>query len=271
MDLGLKDKVAVLTGASKGIGFASAMALAREGAKVAINARNPEGLDRAAARIRAETGAEVLAVAGDMGVREDVKRLMRTVFDHFGRIDILVNCAGSSPGGLLLDITEEQWHTSLNLKFLGYVRTMTEVIPYMVQQGGGRIVNVIGNDGVKPIYFELTPSAANAAGQAVTLALAEQYGKHNILICAVNPGPVETDRWDGLEKQMAKDRGITQAQARKLVERSIPLGRIAKPEEVADLVCFLASGRNTFITGTQINIDGAQRKAIMDVPLAWLD
>jgi NAD(P)-dependent dehydrogenase (short-subunit alcohol dehydrogenase family) len=264
MDLGLTGKVAVLTGASKGIGYASALALAREGARVVICARGLEGLERAAATIRAETGAEVLPVQADMGVRDDVRRLMATAAGHFGRIDILVNCAGSSPGGLLLDLTEEQWWSSMNLKFLGYVRAMTEVIPYMLQNGGGRIVNVIGNDGNKPAYWELTPGAANAAGMNVSQALAEQYAPYGILINVVNPGPVATDRWDGLEKQMAKDRGITQEEAHRRAVRSIPLGRICRPEEVADLVCFLASARNTFITGAIINIDGAQRKAIMD-------
>jgi 3-oxoacyl-[acyl-carrier protein] reductase len=264
MDLGLTGKVAVLTGGSKGIGYCSALALAREGAKIAICARGQEGLEQAAAALRKETGCEVLTVVADMGVREDAKRLMAQTAERFGKIDILVNCAGSSPGGLLLDITEEQWLTSLNLKFLGYVRAMTEVIPYLLDNGGGRIVNVIGNDGVKPIYWELTPGAANAAGMNTTLALAEQYAPHGILINAVNPGPVATDRWDGLEKQMAKDRNTSQEEAHDLAVKSIPIGRICRPEEVADLVCFLASERNTFIAGALINIDGAQRKAIMD-------
>jgi NAD(P)-dependent dehydrogenase (short-subunit alcohol dehydrogenase family) len=264
MDLELTGKVAVLTGASKGIGYASALALAREGAGVAICARGVEQLERAAAAIRAETGADVLPVQADMGVRDDARRLMATTAERFGRIDVLVNCAGSSPGGLLLDITEEQWFTSMNLKFLGYVRAMTEVIPYMLEGGGGHIVNVIGNDGNKPSYWELTPGAANAAGINVSQALAEQYAPRGILINVVNPGPVATDRWDGLEKQMAKDRNISQEAAHQLAERSIPVGRICRPEEVADLVCFLSSGRNSFMAGAIINIDGAQRKAIME-------
>ncbi|HLH27216.1 MAG TPA: SDR family NAD(P)-dependent oxidoreductase [Chloroflexota bacterium] len=264
MDLELGGKVAVLTGASKGIGYASARALAREGARVAICARGVEQLERAAAALRAETGAEVLPVPADMGVRDDARRLMAQTAERFGRIDVLVNCAGSSPGGLLLNITEEQWFASMNLKFLGYVRAMTEAIPYMLAGGGGRIVNVIGNDGNKPSYWELTPGAANAAGINVSRALAEQYAPHGILINVVNPGPVATDRWDGLEKQMAKDRNISQEAAHRLAERSIPIGRICRPEEVADLVCFLASGRNTFMAGAVVNIDGAQRKAIME-------
>src|SRR5436305_14423028 len=140
---------------------------------------------------------------------------------------------------------------------------MTEVIPYLLENRGGRIVNVIGNDGVKPIYWELTPGAANAAGMNTTLALAEQYAPHGILINAVNPGPVDTDRWDGLEKQMAKDRKMTQQKAHDLAVKSIPMGRICRPEQVADIVCFLASARNTFIAGALTNVAGAHRKQTM--------
>jgi len=265
MDLGLRGKVAVITGGSKGIGYASADTFLREGAHVAICARNRARLEEAAGELWEEGEAEVLPVQADMGNRGDVKRLMKTVYDRFGRLDILVNCAGSSPGGLLEDLTEEQWLTSVNLKFMGYVRAMTEAIPYMLRTGGGRIVNVIGNDGVKPAYFELTPSAANAADIAVTQALAEQYGPKGILINGVNPGPVATDRWDGLEKQIAKDKGITQDEAHALALKSLPLGRICTVQEVADVVVFVASERASYLNGAMITVDGGQRKALMDV------
>ena len=135
----------------------------------------------------------------------------------------------------------------------------------MLQGGGGRIVNVIGNDGIKPAHFELTPSAANAADIAVTLALAEQYGPKGILINGVNPGPVATDRWDGLEKQMARDKGITQEEAHALALTSLPLGRICTPQEVADVVVFVASERASYLNGAMITVDGGQRKALLDV------
>jgi NAD(P)-dependent dehydrogenase (short-subunit alcohol dehydrogenase family) len=265
MDLGLHGKIAAITGASKGIGYVCAETLLREGASVAICGRDSGRLEEAAQRLRSETGGEVLAVQADMGKREDAKRFMQTVQERFGRLDILVNCAGSSPGGLLLDVTEEQWLASMNLKFMGYVRAMTEAIPYLLQAGGGRIVNVIGNDGIKPAYFELTPSAANAADIAVTTALAEQYGPKGILINGVNPGPVSTDRWDGLEQQMARDKGITQEEAHSLALKSLPLGRICSPQEVADVVVFLASERASYVNGAMVTIDGGQRKALMDV------
>src|SRR5215216_5560764 len=238
MDLGLNGKVAVITGASKGIGYTCAQTLLREGAHVAICARDRTRLEEAAGELWEEGSGEVLPIQADMGSRDDARRLMKEVYDTFKQLDILINCAGSSPGGLLENLTEDQWLTSLNLKFMGYVRAMTEAIPYMLQTGGGRIVNVIGNDGIKPAYFELTPSAANAADIAVTMALAEQYGPKGILINGINPGPVATDRWDGLEQQMAKDKGISQEEAHALALKSLPLGRICTRQEVADVVVF---------------------------------
>jgi 3-oxoacyl-[acyl-carrier protein] reductase len=264
MDLGLKGKVALVTGGSKGIGKAVARGLLDEGAKVAICARTKAELDTAANELAKATGGEVFSVAGDLTREADVKKIVEAAVGRFGRIDILVNNAGAAPGGLLLDLTEENWATALQLKFMGYVRCMKAVIPHMLKQGGGRIVNVVGNDGVKPIGIELTPSAANAADLAVTVALAEQYGKQNICINAVNPGPVATERWDFLIGGIAKVRKIPVDEAQKRAERSIPLGRICTPEEVANVVVFVASDRASFMNGALITLDGGQRKALLD-------
>jgi 3-oxoacyl-[acyl-carrier protein] reductase len=264
MDLGLKGKVALVTGGSKGIGRAVAQGLAEEGARVAICARTRSELDRTAMEIGKAAGAEVFAVAGDLTREADVQRIVEATVARFKRIDILVNNAGAARGGLLLDLTEEDWHGALDLKFLGYVRCMKAVIPHMLKQGGGRIVNIVGNDGVKPIGIELTPSAANAADLAVTVALAEQYGRHNICINAINPGPVATERWDGLVSGIARVRRISVAEAQKRAETSIPLGRICTPEEVANVAVFVASDRASFMNGAIITVDGAQRKALLD-------
>jgi 3-oxoacyl-[acyl-carrier protein] reductase len=265
MDVGLAGKVVILSGGSKGIGFACAQAFAREGARVAMAARGEEPLKQAAERIRQVTGAEVLPVAADMTSTDDVRHFVRATLDRFGRIDVLLNIAGAAPGGLLEALPDEAWLDGLNLKFLGYMRMLREVLPIMVRQGGGRVVNIIGNDGNKPYPGEIVPGAANAAGHNLTQALAEQYGRQNILINAVNPGPVLTERWDTLEKTMAREKGITQQEARKRTLRSLPLGRLCTPEEVARLVLFLASDQNTYISGALIPIDGAQRKALLDL------
>ena len=133
-----------------------------------------------------------------------------------------------------------------------------------LERGAGFVVLVVGNDGVKPTYWETTAGAANAAGINVASSMAEQYGPYGIRVNTVNPGPVDPDRWDGLEKAMARDMGITQEQAHDFAVSSIPLGRIARADEVADLVVFLASERASFINGSHVVIDGAQRKAKMD-------
>ncbi|GIX49065.1 MAG: short-chain dehydrogenase [Candidatus Tectimicrobiota bacterium] len=264
MDLGLTGRVALITGGSKGIGYACALGLAREGASVAICARGQERLQQAAREITSQTGQEVLAVVADLTTQAGAEHFVNAALQHFGRLDILVNNAGSSPGGSLANLEEHHWMESLNLKFMGYVRTTKAVVPHMKAQRWGRIVNVIGNDGVKPIYFELTPGAANAAGINFTLALAEELAPYGITVNAVNPGPVDTERWWGLVRTMAREKGISEEEANALAIKSIPIGRLCTPEEVANVVVFLASTRASFVTGASITVDGAQRKALMD-------
>ena len=150
------------------------------------------------------------------------------------------------------------------MKFLGYVRTTKFAVPHMKARGWGRIINVIDNDGVKPIYFEISPGAANAAGINFTLAIAEELAPHGITVNAINPGPVDTERWWGLVRTMSKEKGITESEAQDRAIRSIPMGRLCRAEEVADMVVFLGSERASFVTGASIAMDGAQRKAIMD-------
>ena len=265
MDLGLQGRVALVTGGSKGIGRASAFGLAREGADVAICARGKELLEQVASEMAQQTGKTVLPIVADLNREEEAQRFVQTAAQRFGRLDILVNCAGSSPGGSLRHLREQDWMQSLNLKFMGYVRTTKAAVPYMKERRWGRIINVIGNDGIKPIYFEITPGAANAAGINFTLAIAEELAPYGILVNAINPGPVDTERWWGLVRTMAREKGVSEAEAGERAIKSIPLGRLCTAEEVANMVVFLASERASFVTGASISMDGAQRKAIMDM------
>lgn len=264
MDLNLTNKVAFVTGGSKGIGREVARRLANEGCDVVITARGAEDLEKTAAQLSEETGKRVVAKAGDMSQTADVERCVNEAISEFGRIDILVTCAGSSPGGLLEELTDEEWMQSLNLKFMGYVRTVRAVVPHMADAGKGAVVLVVGNDGLKPSFWEMTAGAANAADLNFASSIADQYGPKGVRINTVNPGPVDTDRWDTLEKAFARDMGVDQAEARRRAEVSIPIGRITQPQEVAALVAFLASDIAYTVHGAHIPIDGAQRKALME-------
>ena len=218
----------------------------------------------AAASIVQQTGRKIVAIPADLTKDADAKKFVEQGHKSLGRVDIMVNNAGSAPGGVIEHLSEEAWEQGLQLKFMGYVRCLRYVLPIMVKQGGGRVVNLIGNDGVKPSYWEIAPGAANAAGQNLTRSLAGQYGRHNVSFCAVNPGPVRTERWAGLVSAMSRDMKLSYEEADKLAPASIPLGRIAEVEEVANLVVMLASPHMHMVNGTMIEIDGGQEKSLMD-------
>jgi len=264
MDLKLKGKTAAVTGGSEGIGKGIALALAKEGVDVAICARRMEPLKATADEIAKATGRKIVPITADLRNDKDAKAFIEQANKALGRIDIMINNAGSAAGGVIEHLTEDDWEKGLQLKFMGYVRCLRYVLPLMRAQGGGRVVNLIGNDGVKPSYWEICPGAANAAGQNLTLSLAGQYGKEKITFVAVNPGPVRTERWAGLVDAMARDMNIPREEADKLAPASIPVGRIAETEEVANLVVMLASPLMEMVNGTMIEIDGGQDKPLMD-------
>jgi NAD(P)-dependent dehydrogenase (short-subunit alcohol dehydrogenase family) len=264
MDLRLNGKTALVTGGSEGIGKGIALAFAKEGVDVAICARRREPLEAAAQEIARATNRSIVPIVADLTKDDAAKNFVEQGHAALGRIDIMVNNAGSAPGGVIEHLSEADWAQALQLKFMGYVRCLRYVLPIMMKQGGGRVVNLIGNDGVKPSYWEIAPGAANAAGQNLTLSLAGQYGRHNISFCAVNPGPVRTERWAGLVKAMSRDMKLPYEEADQLAPRSIPMGRIAEVEEVANLVTMLASPLMHMVNGTMIEIDGGQDKALMD-------
>jgi 3-oxoacyl-[acyl-carrier protein] reductase len=265
MELGLTGRVALVTGGSKGIGKATARALAEEGVDVAICARGRDLLEQTAQEIAKATGRTILPVTGDMTKEEDAIAAVEGTVGHFGRLDILVNCAGASPGGILENLTEEHWDRAMNLKFMGYVRTTKAALRHMKEQHWGRVIQVNGNDGVKPIYSELTGTASNAAVINFTLAIAEEVGPYGITVNAINPGPTDTDRWKGLVRTRMEETGLSEDEVNERVTRSIPLGRICTPEEVANTVVFLASEAAGYITSALIPMDGAQQKALIHI------
>jgi NAD(P)-dependent dehydrogenase (short-subunit alcohol dehydrogenase family) len=249
MDLKLEGKTALVTGGSEGIGKAIARALAGEGCDVAICARRKGPLESTAKEIAKATGRRILPFVADLTKAADAEKFVKQAHKALKRIDILVNNAGSAPGGIIEFLDEAAWEKALSLKFMGYVRCLRYALPIMR---------------IKPSYWEIAPGAANAAGQNLTWALAAQYGRENISFVAVNPGPVRTERWAGLVAAMARDMKLPYEDADKLAPSSIPLGRIAEPEEVGNLVAMLASDLMHFVNGTMIEIDGGQEKSLMD-------
>jgi 3-oxoacyl-[acyl-carrier protein] reductase len=262
MELGLKGKTALVTGGSKGIGRAVADALAGEGVRVMICARESGTLARAAREIEGKTGQPVLTIAADLSELSAVARVAAEAVSRLGRLDILVNNAGAIKGGDFLATPDEQWLSGWSLKLMGYIRMAREVLPTMQRQGGGRIINVVGAAARNPSTTYMMGGTANAALVNFTKALADLGAKSNVLVTAVSPGPVKTERWDVLVRQQAAAAGKDAESYAKEQTANMPLGRIALPEEVADLVCFLASERASFLTGITITVDGGATRGV---------
>ena len=262
MDLELDGKVAVVTGGSKGIGRAIARGLARERARVVVVARDGGALDKVVAEARDLGARDAAAISADLSKLSEVERVVATVRRDSGRIDILVNNAGAIRGGAFLDIPDAQWLDDWNLKLLGYIRMARAVFPIMQSQGGGRIVNVVGAAARNPTPAYLTGGAANAALVNFTKGLADLGAESNILVTAVSPAATRTERWDTLIEQQAKAAGKSVADMRAAAVAPYKLGRIATPEDIADVVCFLASARASFITGICITVDGGATRGV---------
>src|SRR5216683_1828914 len=249
MDLGLKGKTALVTGGSKGIGRAVAQSLAAEGARVMICSRDAGTLKQAAADIERATGGHVETSSADLSQPAEVVRVAKDAVARLGRLDILVNNAGAIKGGDFLATPDEEWLNGWSLKLLGYIRMAREVLPHMQRQGGGRIINVVGG-------------TANAALINFTKALSDLGVKSKVLVTGVSPGPVKTERWDSLMAQQAKAAGQDAENYVRERSQEFPLGRIARPEEVADVVCFLASERASYLTGITVTVDGGITRGV---------
>jgi NAD(P)-dependent dehydrogenase (short-subunit alcohol dehydrogenase family) len=240
-----------------------ALGLARDGAHLALNARGREPLERLAAEIAERHGVGVVPVRGDMSQPADIQAFAARTVERFGRIDVLVNSAGSSQGGIFWEVPDETWTDSWGLKLFGYVRLMRAVIPHMMRQGGGRIVNIVGNTGKQPIQTMLPGASANAALLTITKGVADAVARHNIIVNAVSPGPIRTERWDTLMERLGKAVGTSAEEYEASFVRDIPLGRVGRPEEMADLVVFLASERASYLTGVSITADGGMTRSSM--------
>jgi 3-oxoacyl-[acyl-carrier protein] reductase len=251
VDLGLRGKVAVITGGSDGIGRATALRLAEEGAHVAICARRKEPLDLVAADIQ-KFGVQGLAVPADMSKAADVERFMKAVIDRFGRVDILVNNAGTSKRGAFLELTDEEWAADLELKVFGAIRCTRLAVPYMKKNGGGRIVNITISSAKQPGAQSYPTSVSRAAGLAITKALSKEFAANNILVNTVCIGKIKSGQHERRYQREGKNPEQYYAEASK----DIPMGRVGEAEEVANVIAFLVSGAASYVTGSSINLDG---------------
>jgi NAD(P)-dependent dehydrogenase (short-subunit alcohol dehydrogenase family) len=251
MDLELKDKVAIVTGGSQGIGKAAALRLAAEGASVVIAARGRELLDKVALEIRA-AGGRVAAVQADVSRAEDCARLVAEAVKAFGRLDILVNNAGTSATGEFESVTDDIWQADFELKLFAAIRLARLAIPHMKRQGGGRIVNITNIGAKQPRAKSMPTTVTRAAGLAFTKALSKEFAPHQILVNTVCIGLVRA----GQHERKAAKAGIAVEQFYADMAKDIPLGRVGRAEEVANAIAFLASEAASYITGTSINLDG---------------
>jgi 3-oxoacyl-[acyl-carrier protein] reductase len=265
VDLGLKGKVMLLTGGSRGIGKAIALTLAEEGCNMTVCARGKEALDAAAERIKAK-GVEVLAVQADVSKPEDNGKLVSRALEKFGRIDILVNNAGTGPLTDLMDLPEDVFRHHMNLMFFGPFQLCRAVIPHMRKQGWGRIINISSIFGKQPGNL-VDYDSIKAALNMLTKDLSNYLAKDNIRVNAVCPGPIRGPLWEGpgaLAEELGKVMGMSGPEVMKwFAEQNIPVGHHGDPEDIANMVAFLASERAKFITGQCINVDGGMVKTMV--------
>jgi len=251
MDLGLKDKVAIVTGGTQGIGRATALRLAAEGARVVVCARGAGRLEAVAAEIRA-AGGEVLAVSADVSVAADCDRIVGEVSRAYGGVDVLVNNAGTSRTGAFESADDAVWQADLDLKLFAAIRLIRGVLPSMKARGGGRIVNVTNIGAKQPGARTMPTTVSRAAGLAMTKALSREYAPHGILVNAVCIGLVRAGQHDARAAKQGVDPEALYAD----MAKGVPLGRVGEADEAADVILFLASARASFVTGSSINIDG---------------
>ena len=251
MKLNLHNKCAIVTGATQGIGLATAQMLAAEGASVVIAARGRERLDAVVAAIRA-AGGQALGVQADIGQEADCARVMQEALAAFGRVDILVNNAGTSNRGAFESVTDASWQADFDLKLFGAIRLTRLVVPQMRKVGGGRIINITNIGAKQPQAGSMPTSVTRAAGQAMTKALSKEFAADKILVNTVCIGLIRA----GQHERKAASSGRDVEALYTEMGKGIPLGRVGLADEVANVITFLASDAASYVTGTSINVDG---------------
>jgi NAD(P)-dependent dehydrogenase (short-subunit alcohol dehydrogenase family) len=253
--LGLEGRVALVTGASDGLGRATALRLAEEGAAVALCARGEGRLRRVAEEVR-RRGGTALDLVADVSRGPDVERLVAATLERLGRIDVLVNNAGTSAARPFDAVDDAAWQADLDLKVFGAIRTTRLCLPALRRAGGGAIVNVLNIGARQPGPSSLPTAASRAAGLAITKALSKELGPDRIRVNAVLIGLVKSGQWERRWEAAGRPGPLEDFYAQAAREHGVPLGRIGEAEELAALVAFLVSDQAAYITGVAINFDG---------------
>ena len=262
MDLGLKGKVAIVTGGSEGIGRAAAQSLGREGAAVVVCARRADVLQRAADSIAEATGAEIVPVAADVRNAQDIDHLVQSAVDRFGRLDILVNNAGTSAAGAFESVTDDAWQTDLDLKLFAAIRATRAALPHLREAGGGSIVNVLNIGAKQPAARSVPTSVSRAAGMALMKALSRELAADNIRVNGINIGLIKSGQHERRWQASGSPGTLEEFYVDHARHSGIPLGRVGEAEEVGDLIAFLCSNRGAYISGVSINVDGGHSAVV---------
>ena len=261
MDLGLKGKRAAITGSSQGIGFAIATALAKEGCNVALSARGGDRLNRAVGELEA-LGVKAVGVVADLSNDEGCRAFVAGAVEGLGGIDILVNNVGGMIPGTLEGLTAEQWATALNVNLMAAVYTTKYALPHLKQGRGARVLNVSGVTGKQLLPGTYTTTIPNAGIIAFSKLMAGDVGAAGITVNNICPGFTNTESWGPRAEAMAKVRGVTADDVRAGIAKQTLLGRWAETEEIGNVAAFLVSERNSYMTGTTVEVDGGFNKYI---------
>ena len=262
MDLGLKDRVAIVAASSQGLGKAVALGLAREGARVALCARTESTLHKTAEEIRTETAIDVFVRALDVTSHEQVRSFVADANQHFGRIDICVANAGGPPSKSFADTTDEDWQRTSELNLLSTVYLAKETLPLMQARRWGRFIAITSVSVKQPIDGLILSNAVRSGVSGLVKSLANEYGPYNVLVNSACPGYTATARLLDLREALAKRDGVPPEEIEARWARQSPLGRVGQPDEFANVVVFLASERASYITGAAIAVDGGFVKGL---------
>lgn len=259
----MKDsKVAIVTGASKGIGKAIALSLAHDGYRVCIVARDKFILKATAEEISHKTNQEVIYFSADVANLQTPSNVVRAVIEKFSRIDVLVNNAGGPSSGSFLSHDESSWNSAIEQNLLSVVRFTQAVVPYMKEQKCGRIINISSTVAKEPSAMMVLSATTRAGVSAFSKAIAQELAPFNITVNTICPGGVLTDRLKSLVEEVAQKANVSYEEQLSKSLEMIPMNRFAQPEEIANVACFLADDKSSYLTGTSIMVDGALTKSI---------